>query len=100
MQLSVFRKHLPSPSIAAQDQLQKRAVYKRAGIWEVWPVYPKDRADIVYTVNAGRGYGKPAIHETQETLAPGLFSALLLDWGRVFLNLAVWPSPFTPKDFQ
>ncbi len=90
-----------SPSTAAKDQIQKLAVYERAGVREVWLVHPTDRVVSVYMLNADRRYGKPAIHETRETLTPGLFPDLLIDWGVVFANLPVSPIPVLtlPKDF-
>lgn len=85
-----------SPSTAARDQIQKLAVYERAGVREVCLVHPTDRIVSVYTLNADRRYGKPAIHETRETLTPGLFPDLLIDWGLVFANLPVPASAPTP----
>ena len=73
-----------SPSTAAKDQIQKLAAYERAGVREVWLVHPTDRVVIVYTLNAAGGYGKPAIHETAGTLAPGLFPDLAIEWDLAF----------------
>ena len=87
-----------SPSIAAKDQIQKLAAYEQAGVREVWLVHPTDHVVIVYTLNADRGYGKPAIHETTGTLTPGLFPDLLIEWGLVFQDATARPSPPTPKD--
>lgn len=90
-----------SPSTAARDQIEKLAVYERAGVREVWLVHPTDRVVSVYTFNAERRYGKPAIHETREMLAPGLFPDLQIDWGLVFANLPLSPAPVSasPKPF-
>lgn len=90
-----------SPSTAARDQIEKLVVYERAGVREVWLVHPTDRVVSVYTLNAERRYGKPAIHETREMLAPGLFPDLQIDWGLVFANLPLSPAPVSasPKPF-
>ena len=89
-----------SPSTAAKDQIQKLAAYERAGVREVWLVHPTDHVVIVYTLSADGSYGKPAIHETTETLAPGLFPDLLIEWGLIFPNVALppLPSPASTKD--
>ena len=73
-----------SPSTAARDQIQKLAVYEWAGVREVWLVHPTDHVVIIYTLNADRCYGKPAIHETAGTLAAGLFPDLVIEWDLVF----------------
>ena len=73
-----------SPSTAAKDQIQKLAVYERAGVEEVWLVHPTDRVVTIYSLNAERCYGKPAIHETTGTLATDLFPDLKIEWDRVF----------------
>ena len=89
-----------SPSTAAKDQIQKLAAYERAGVREVWLVHPTDHVVIVYTLSAAGSYGKPAIHETRETLAPGLFPELLIEWGLIFPNESPpsAPSPAASKD--
>ena len=88
-----------SPSTAAKDQIQKLAAYERAGVREVWLVHPTDYVVIVYTLSAAGSYGKPAIHETRETLAPGLFPGLLIEWGLMFPDAPVQPFPSITKDF-
>ena len=87
-----------SPSTAAKDQIQKLAAYEHAGVAEVWLVHPTDHVVIVYTLNAAGGYGKPAIHETRETLTPGLFPELLIEWGLIFQDLTTRLSPLITKD--
>lgn len=87
-----------SPSTAAKDQIQKLAAYERAGVCEVWLVHPTDHVISVYTLSADGGYGKPAIHETTGTLAPGLFPDLLVDWGLIFQDSTARLSPPTTKD--
>jgi Uma2 family endonuclease len=87
-----------SPSTAARDQIEKLAVYERAGVREVWLVHPTDHVVIVYTLNADGSYGKPAIHETTGTLTPGLFPDLLIEWGLMFPDATVQPSPPPTKD--
>lgn len=83
-----------SPSTAAKDQIQKLAVYERAGVPEVWLVHPTDRIVTVYTQSDAKpGYGKPAIHETVATLSPGLFPDLAMDWALVFPEVTTPPSP-------
>ena len=87
-----------SPSTAAKDQIQKLAAYERAGVAEVWLVHPTDHVVSVYTLSAADDYGKPAIHETTGTLAPGLFPDLLVDWGLIFQDSTARLSPPTTKD--
>jgi Uma2 family endonuclease len=87
-----------SPNTAAKDQIQKLAAYEQAGVREVWLVHPTDRVVIVYTLNADGSYGKPAIHETTGTLTPGLFPDLLIEWGLMFPDATVQPSPPPTKD--
>ncbi len=82
-----------SPSTAARDQIEKLAVYERAGVREVWLVHPTDHVVTIYTLDADRRYGKPAIHETRGTLASDLFPELIIDWELVFTDAAVQPSP-------
>ena len=88
-----------SPSTAAKDQIQKLAAYERAGVAEVWLVHPTDRVVTVYTLNADRYYGKPAIHPTTGTLAPGLFPDLRIEWQPMFPEAAPpAPAPTPHKD--
>ena len=88
-----------SPSTAAKDQIQKLAAYERAGVREVWLVHPTDHVVTVYTLNADRCYGKPAIHPTTGTLAPGLFPDLLIEWGLAFPEaIPPVPAPIPHKD--
>ena len=47
----------------------------------------------IYTLDAERRYGKPAIHATTGQLAAGLFPELLIDWALVFPDAAVQSSP-------
>lgn len=84
-----------SPSTAAKDQIQKLAAYELAGVREVWLVHPTDHVVIVYTLSAGGGYGKPAIHETKEALTPGPFPDLPIEWALVFpdANAEAAPPP-------
>ena len=88
-----------SPSTAAKDQIQKLAAYERAGVQEMWLVHPTDHVVIVYTLNADGAYGKPAIHETTGNLPSGLFPELLVDWGLIFQDATVQPTPPPTKDF-
>lgn len=67
-----------------EDQIQKLAAYERAGVREVWLVHPTDHVVIVYTLSADGDYGKPAIHETRGTLAPGPFPDLAIEWDLAF----------------
>ena len=81
-----------SPSTAAKDQIEKRDVYERAGVREFWLVHPTDHVVTIYTPDAERRYGKPAIYETTGVLASGLFPELIIDWGLVFTDAAVQSS--------
>lgn len=88
-----------SPSTAAKDQIQKLAAYERAGVQEMWLVHPTDHVVIIYTLNTDGAYGKPAIHETTGNLPSGLFPELLVDWGLIFQDATVQPTPPPTKDF-
>jgi hypothetical protein len=66
---------------------------------EVWLV-PTDHVVIVYTLNADDCYGKSVIHETRETLAPGLFPDLLIEWELVFSDTTAQPSSPPTKDLS
>lgn len=87
-----------SPNTAAKDQIQKLAVYERAGVREVWLVHPTDHVVVVYGLGPQGGYGKPATHETVGALAPGFFADLLIDWGLVFPEPAVQRSSSPAED--
>lgn len=82
-----------SPSTAAKDQIEKRDIYERVGVREFWLVHPADHVVTIYTLDAERRYGKPAIHATTGQLAAGLFPELLIDWALVFPDAAVQSSP-------
>lgn len=86
------------PPLPQPDPPFTYAAYERAGVAEAWLVHPTDHVVIVYTLNADGVYGKPAIHETTETLAPGLFPDLLVEWGLIFPDTPVRPSPLPTKD--
>ncbi len=87
-----------SPSTAAKDQIQKLAAYEQAGVSEVWLVHPTDRVVSIYALDPQGVYGKPAIHETTGTLAPGLFADLLIDWGLVFPDATAQQAPSPAAD--
>ena len=77
-----------SPSTAAKDQIEKRDSYERAGVREFWLVHPTDHVVTIYTLDAERRYGKPAIHATTGQLASSLFPELRIDWALVFPDAA------------
>lgn len=82
-----------SPGTAARDQIEKRDVYERAGVGEFWLVHPTDHVVTIYTLDAERRYGKPAIHATTGQLVSGLFPELQIDWALVFPDALVQSSP-------
>ncbi len=83
-----------SPNTAAKDHIEKRDAYERSGVREFWLVHPTDHVVTIYTLDAERRYGKPAIYATTGMLSPSLFPELLIDWGLVFPDAAaVQPSP-------
>jgi len=82
-----------SPSTAAKDQIEKRDSYERAGVREFWLVHPTDHVVTIYTLDAERRYGKPAIHATTGLLASNLFPELQIDWRLVFPDAVVQSSP-------
>ncbi|MBK7543462.1 MAG: hypothetical protein IPP10_17160 [Candidatus Competibacteraceae bacterium] len=73
-----------------------------ASLIRAWSVHcsdPTDHAAIVYTLNANGAYGKSAIHETTGNPPSGLFPELLVDWGLIFQEATVQPTPPPTKDF-
>lgn len=68
-----------SPSTAAKDQIQKRALYERHGVREYWLVHPTDRLVTIYRLDQG-GYGKPEILELKGQTPVGVVAGLTIDW--------------------
>ena len=87
-----------SPATAARDQIEKLAIYERAGVREYWLVHPTDHIVTIYLLNASRRYDKPTIYPTTGTLASGLFPELLIDWSLVLPDavISTLPSPARP----
>jgi len=74
-----------SPTTAAKDQIQKRALYERHRVREYWLVHPTDRIVFLYRLEADR-YGKPDILPTVGLCTPTVIPDLVIDWDGVFVR--------------
>ena len=72
-----------SPGTASKDQVQKRALYERAGVREFWLVHPTDRLVYRYLLHNG-AYGKPDIYHARARVTTALFPDLTIDLADVF----------------
>lgn len=75
---------ITSPSTAAKDLREKRAVYERAGVPEYWLISPTDQTLLVFTLDDAGRYGAPAVYSHNEQAPVGVLPGLLIDLGRVF----------------
>lgn len=73
-----------SPSTAARDHIEKRALYEKHGVREYWLVHPTDRLVMVYRRDESGRYGAPAVYAADRQVAVGIFEDLTLDLKRVF----------------
>jgi Uma2 family endonuclease len=60
-----------SPASAAHDQIRKRALYERFGVWEYWIAHPVDRLVTVYVLDK-ESYGRPDIHELKGRISSSI----------------------------
>lgn len=75
-----------SPGTAGHDLLCKIPVYERAGVPEVWLLYPTDRKVTLYQLD-GRLYGRPAIIEMKGQTALTAVPNVTIDWDRLLKQL-------------
>lgn len=75
-----------SRSTASHDQMQKRRVYERAGVKELWLVHPVDRIVTIYRLDSGR-YGAPDVFELENSLPVGILPEIVIDWAKVTSGL-------------
>ena len=69
-----------SPSTAARDHLQKRELYERYGVRELWLVHPVDQLVWVYRLGDDGTYGAPALSPMAGTLGVAILLDLTIDW--------------------
>lgn len=69
-----------SPSTAARDHLQKRELYERHGVRELWLVHPVDHLVWVYRLGDDGTYGAPALSPMAGTLEVAMLPDLTIDW--------------------
>lgn len=81
-----------SPTSAARDQIQKRALYEEHGVGEYWLVHPQDRLVWVYRLGEDGRYDAPQVLEMKGTLDATL--GVRVDWDAVVQSL---PSQFLPE---
>jgi Uma2 family endonuclease len=77
---------ITSPSTAAKDLREKRAVYERAGVPEYWILSPVEKVLQVYTLDAEGKYGAPAVYTTGDQVVVGVLPDLTIDLTRVFAD--------------
>lgn len=76
-----------SPSTAATDMIQKRALYERHGVREYWLVHPTDRVLTIYRLEDGT-YGKPDVQATEGTTPASVLDGLIIDWSGIMADQA------------
>ena len=73
-----------SPAAAARDQIQKPALYERAGVAECWIVHRTDRVVTVRRLGADRRYALPAIYDGSCSLQAAVLPGPTLDLDILF----------------
>jgi len=75
-----------SPSNSAFDRHEKRRIYGRAGVTEMWMVEPRTRMIEVHTLSKGLD-AAPTIIRAPETFSPSIFPGLKIDTQQLFKPL-------------
>lgn len=73
-----------SPSTAARDCIQKRALYERHGVREFWTVDPANRIVTVYLLGAGKAFGKPEVYSDTDKINVSIVAGLEIKLDEVF----------------
>jgi len=73
-----------SPSTAALDYKEKLALYEKSGVKEYWIIHPADQIVMVYTLQDGCQYGKPAVYTAEDQVVPSIFSNLSIKLADIF----------------
>ncbi len=73
-----------SPSTAARDCIQKRALYERHGVREFWIFDPANRIVNVYLLGADKKFGKPEIYGDTDKINVTIVEGLEIKLDEVF----------------
>lgn len=73
-----------SPSTASKDLKNKRALYERHGVRELWFVHPTDRTVMVLRIDGSGGYGRALFFDAEDTVGSTILPGLTVAMGLVF----------------
>lgn len=76
-----------APSTSRKDQIDKLALYERAGVREFWLLNPDDRVLTVYTrvsSEPGARYGRPRVIVAEGRLALSILPEVAIEFDEVF----------------
>ncbi len=78
-----------SPSTAKIDTTIKKALYERAGVRELWIVYPDKKMVIVYLRNESKKYNLPKRYDSKDTPNVHILPGLRIDMSLVFADYGI-----------
>lgn len=73
-----------SPSTSKYDLSDKRSLYERHGVGELWFVHPLDNTAMIFYLQENRKYGSPDVYGADATVALRSVDGIEIDLGDVF----------------
>ena len=75
-----------SPSTASRDQITKRNLYERHGVFEYWLVHPVDRMLTIYHLENGE-YHKPVLTKLEGQTSVKILPEIVIRWDELMERL-------------
>ena len=78
-----------SPSTAAKDKNEKKALYEYAGVSELWIVDPDKKMVTVYLRNENKRYNLPKTYDNEDTPTVHILPGMKIDLSLVFADYGI-----------
>jgi len=73
-----------SPATSKYDLSDKRYLYERHGVGELWFVHPLDKTSMIFYLQENKRYASPVVYGIDATVALKSVDGVVIDLGEVF----------------